>query len=65
MGSAFQCDACDELEAGKPAQTVMVKPTAGHSEELALCSACLLAFNDWRVSRAPAYDQPTEPDRYA
>lgn len=58
MSSAFQCDACDALEAGRPAQTVTVKPVAGNPEELQLCSACLVSHNDWRVSRAPEQDRP-------
>lgn len=59
MGQAFQCDACDRLEAGRPAQTVTVKPVAGVAEDLALCSACLVSHNDWRVSRAPEQDRPS------
>lgn len=60
MAEAFKCDACDSLEAGKPAQRVTVKPVMGTSEDLDLCTACLVSHNEWRVSRAPI-----DPDRYA
>ena len=57
MAEAFQCDACDTLECGKPAQRVTVKPCMGNSEDLDLCSDCLASHNDWRNSRAPYPDR--------
>jgi len=59
---AFGCDLCDELEQGDPAQKLTVKPVAGHAAELELCSACLVSFNDWRVSRAPERDRPVQDE---
>lgn len=58
MASAMQCDLCDTLEPGAPSQKVTVHPSLGQMEPLELCSACLVSFNDWRVSRAPEQDRP-------
>lgn len=55
---AFSCDLCDTLEGGATAQKLAVAPSMGKAESLELCSACLLSFNDWRISRAPQGDQP-------
>ena len=60
MGIAFSCDACDQLESGKPAQTVTVAPMNGTAESLQLCMQCLASHNDWRVSRAPKQDAPMD-----
>lgn len=50
---------CDTLEAGKPAQSIRIKPALNTiSIDLEMCSACLASFNDWRVSRAPEQDRP-------
>lgn len=62
MADAFACDLCDALESGKPSQRITVKPVMGQSEDLDCCSDCLAMFNDWRVARAPAFDQPDIPD---
>lgn len=58
MATAFACDMCDTLEAGSTAQTLTVKPAMGAAVPLECCSACLVSFNDWRVSRAPRSEQP-------
>ncbi len=58
MSAAFSCDLCDALEAGAPAQRISVKPALNTSIDLEMCSACLVSFNDWRVSRAPEQDRP-------
>jgi hypothetical protein len=58
MSVAFSCDLCDGLEAGKPAQSINIKPALNAVFELEMCSACLVSFNDWRVSRAPIEDRP-------
>jgi hypothetical protein len=60
MSKAFCCDLCSGLEQGDPAQRITVKPVMGNSVDLEMCAACLVSFNDWRVSRAPEQDRPRD-----
>jgi len=62
MAEAFECDLCECLEAGKPAQKITIAPALGGSHAVEMCSGCLAEFNDWRDARKPT---PDDPERYA